>query len=491
MQFNTLSSILFLSGLICANVMIVLWRRRKVRGAKWLSMAMLSMSIWGIAAAFEMAAATVEAKILISKIQYIGVISSSPLLLIFAYNHFTFHSNEISAKESAYQALSLTRWMPLLWVIPAITLILVWTNELHNLIWTGYHFIPAPSGNILVYSHGAWFWGFITFTYMTLALAIILLALTAIRMWRISPIQSLTLLSSLPLPIIANSFYVFFPDQLAGVDLTPVGFALTGIILTIGIYNFQLLDLTPFTREIVMDYLPEAIIVVDNRNRVLDINSNFNRILGDAHRLMPGDKIDHLLSNWLPPEIASSGCGQYQVTLQREDGEEDAFFVFKGAKRVFDLSILPFQLKSRSSGRLMIFSDVTDRIANEDLLSETNEKLNTQLVEIHILKDQIEELVVRDALTGLYNRRFLNDTMSREIARAGREHYTISVAMIDVDHFKSYNDSFGHQAGDEVLIRLARHLVENVREVMWWCVSAAKNSSSCCPLHRPTSPLAG
>ncbi len=465
MQFNTISSILFISGLICANVMIVLWRRRKVRGAKWLSLVMLSMSIWGVAAAFEMAAVTVEAKILYSKIQYIGVISSSPLLLIFAYNHFNYQSTGQSPKGFGDLTPSMTKWVPLLWIIPAITLILVWTNEFHNLIWTGYSTITTSSGNILIYSHGAWFWGFITFTYMILALSIFLLASAAIRMWRVSSRQqALTLLFSLPLPIIANLLYIFLPDELRGVDLTPVGFAVTGIILSIGIYNFHLLDLTPFAREIVMEFLPEAIIVVDNQNRVLDINSNFNKILGESHRLMPGDRIDQLLSNWLSPEIAASGCGQYQVTLHRGDGEEDPFFVFEGSKRIFDLHITPFQLKDRNSGRMMIFSDITDRIANEDLLSETNEKLNAQLVEIHILKDQIEELAVRDALTGLYNRRFLNETLSREFSRAGREHYAISVAMIDVDHFKVYNDDFGHQAGDEVLVRLARHLLENVRD---------------------------
>jgi diguanylate cyclase (GGDEF)-like protein/PAS domain S-box-containing protein len=463
MQFNTLSSILFISGLICANVMIVLWRRRKIRGAKWLSLVMLSMSIWGIAAAFEMSVDLIDARILFAKIQYFGIVSSSPLLVMFAYNHFHFHNYDEVEKNGDHRFLTFNKWIPALWIIPAVTILLVWTNEGHNMVWTGYRIISTETANITVFSHGLWFWVFLTYTYMLIALSIFILVLTAMRMWKTSRQQALTLLFSLPLPIIANSFYIFFPDQFMGIDLTPVGFAFTGIILAIGIYNFQLLDLTPFAREILLEFLPEAVIVVDKQNRILDLNAAFTKLLGNTQHLQPGDRIDHLLAGWLPAEDVNSVSGQYQITIKNEQ-ENGTYFEYNHSRKTFELSITPFEYKGKHSGRMMILSDITERIANEDLLFETNEKLNAQLVEIHILKDQIEELAVRDALTGLYNRRFLNETLSREFSRAGREHYTISVAMIDVDFFKKYNDTFGHQAGDEVLVRLARHLLENVRD---------------------------
>ncbi len=63
----------------------------------------------------------------------------------------------------------------------------------------------------------------------------------------------------------------------------------------------------------------------------------------------------------------------------------------------------------------------------------------------------MRELAVRDELTGAYNRRFLMETMAREHARAGRLGGSFAVCLIDVDHFKTVNDTLGHPAGDEVL----------------------------------------
>jgi diguanylate cyclase (GGDEF)-like protein/PAS domain S-box-containing protein len=464
MRFNTISSILFVSGLICANVMFILWRRRNVRGAKWLCLVMLTMSVWGLAEAFEMAAIAADVKILWAKIGYMGITASTPLLLIFSYHHLSAQSGIELPHDAARQPLLRMRLALLLWFVPLVTTILVWTNDAHHLIWTGYHFVTTGSTEVMVYSHGPWFWVLIIFTYMLLALSIMMLALAAVRLWKFSKQQSLTLLLSIPLPIFANMLYVFFPDQFQGVDLTPVGFAFTGIILTIGIYNFYFLDLTPFARETLMEFLPEAIIVVDSHNIVLDINSAATKMLGKSQKLLIGDNIQPFLTRWLSSQQDNSAGGQYQVIIDQGSGEDHDNEGIEVSKKIFDLCITPFKYKGSYSGHILIFTDITERIANEDLLFETNEKLNAQLVEIHILKDQIEELAVRDALTGLYNRRFLNETLSREFSRAGREHYTICIAMIDVDHFKMYNDTFGHQAGDEVLVTLAKHLVENLRE---------------------------
>ncbi|MBF0126702.1 MAG: diguanylate cyclase [Magnetococcales bacterium] len=79
-------------------------------------------------------------------------------------------------------------------------------------------------------------------------------------------------------------------------------------------------------------------------------------------------------------------------------------------------------------------------------------------------KKRIEELSVTDRLTQLYNRLMLDEAFSNEIARAGRFKHPLSVILCDVDHFKSVNDTFGHQVGDEVLVHLAQLLRANVRK---------------------------
>ncbi|MDO8185471.1 diguanylate cyclase [Conexibacter sp. JD483] len=79
------------------------------------------------------------------------------------------------------------------------------------------------------------------------------------------------------------------------------------------------------------------------------------------------------------------------------------------------------------------------------------------------LLDRLQTLSSTDPLTGLSNRRMLDDTLAREIARAARTGEPLSIAMLDLDHFKAYNDRRGHQAGDELLRRAARSWEAAVR----------------------------
>ena len=79
------------------------------------------------------------------------------------------------------------------------------------------------------------------------------------------------------------------------------------------------------------------------------------------------------------------------------------------------------------------------------------------------LRETLRQQSVRDPLTGLYNRRFLEEALDREIARLERKNLPLSLLMIDVDHFKSFNDTFGHEAGDAVLRDLGGILQRYVR----------------------------
>lgn len=89
--------------------------------------------------------------------------------------------------------------------------------------------------------------------------------------------------------------------------------------------------------------------------------------------------------------------------------------------------------------------------------------LQERLAEIQSLRDKLQEQALHDPLTGLYNRRFLEGTIDKELARCRREQVPLTVAMIDVDHFKKVNDVHGHPAGDQVLKSLAALLGREVR----------------------------
>ena len=99
----------------------------------------------------------------------------------------------------------------------------------------------------------------------------------------------------------------------------------------------------------------------------------------------------------------------------------------------------------------------------EQALQEANAALQRQILENETLQAQLREQAERDPLTGLYNRRYLAATLERELARCRRESGTLSVMLLDIDHFKRINDSHGHQVGDDFLLALAHVLTSQAR----------------------------
>ena len=104
-----------------------------------------------------------------------------------------------------------------------------------------------------------------------------------------------------------------------------------------------------------------------------------------------------------------------------------------------------------------VFNDMVARLRQgREQLAVINETLRKKNKELH-------ELSITDSLTGLYNRKHLMETLENEVARSKRHKHDFSVLVIDIDHFKEYNDTYGHLAGDEVLSRLATVFKESVR----------------------------
>ena len=79
------------------------------------------------------------------------------------------------------------------------------------------------------------------------------------------------------------------------------------------------------------------------------------------------------------------------------------------------------------------------------------------------LHDRLREETLRDPLTGLFNRRFLDESFDRELARARRDNLPLALLMIDIDHFKQLNDTYGHPAGDEIIRRVGRLIQSRAR----------------------------
>jgi diguanylate cyclase (GGDEF)-like protein len=83
-------------------------------------------------------------------------------------------------------------------------------------------------------------------------------------------------------------------------------------------------------------------------------------------------------------------------------------------------------------------------------------------IESVLLQSAVRALTFTDELTGLHNRRFFEQELKREVERTRRFGRSLALVVVDVDHFKAYNDTFGHRAGDEALRRVAGHLADAV-----------------------------
>lgn len=112
---------------------------------------------------------------------------------------------------------------------------------------------------------------------------------------------------------------------------------------------------------------------------------------------------------------------------------------------------------------LLVMHDITTEQACLLELSQQNAELKQRLADIERLKNRIKEQAIRDPLTNLFNRRFLNEFMERELAQARRNQKPLSLVMLDLDHFKQLNDQYGHQTGDMVIEMVAKNLLRQSR----------------------------
>lgn len=142
---------------------------------------------------------------------------------------------------------------------------------------------------------------------------------------------------------------------------------------------------------------------------------------------------------------ADAACTHYREGLVPEDAH----------------ACIPMNVDGEALGLLWL-EGVPEDGSDLQLAVSASESLKLSLTNIR-LRETLQEQAVRDVLTGLYNRRQLLDVFPREIAHALRTGQPLAVAVLDIDHFKQVNDTYGHEAGDQVLVALARHMRENLR----------------------------
>ena len=418
----------FLTTIISISVGFIAWRRRTTPGAEALAWMMAAVAEWAYMSGVERGATTLADKISWSKIEYIGAQSAAPLLLIFVISFTS-------------QAAWLRRQAAWLFVIPAITVLLGFTNELHGLIWSG--FTPGePGSNLFIYEHGPWFWVATSYIYILLVVSAGLLVRKAVLSSGLFRRQSLMLLAASVAPWLGAIVYLTPLNPYPGLNLIPISFMFTGVIIALSVFRYQLFDLVPVARDTLVEKMLDGILVLDEQSRVVDINTAAAQLIGKDADGALGKNIRTVLAAW--PKVLDQFRDVVETHAELALDEPD--------RRYIDLVVSPLNNRQgKMTGRLIMLRDITTRKLAQNNLQQANEQLKSQLEENEILQAKLREQAVRDPLTGTYNRTYLDDTLSRELARAERENSPVSLLMIDIDHFKAVNDTGGHKTGDLML----------------------------------------
>jgi diguanylate cyclase (GGDEF)-like protein/PAS domain S-box-containing protein len=210
--------------------------------------------------------------------------------------------------------------------------------------------------------------------------------------------------------------------------------------------------------------LPVSLQVVDREGTILEVNPFHLAHMGRGRTTLADYQGQNIT---MRTSVAASGLTQsYKDVLDGVPFEKSEVFypaLSGGGKGYFNVRGVPLKKGGEILGAIYMLEDVTPLKKAKDELVLANEKLKAQMEEIQQLHADLREQVIRDPLTSLHNRRYLNETLDRELARASREMYQLGLVMIDIDNFKEINDTYGHDAGDLVLKNLALQLTRQVR----------------------------
>lgn len=214
--------------------------------------------------------------------------------------------------------------------------------------------------------------------------------------------------------------------------------------------------------SVAIDSAATGVVITDTGGRIVRVNP--------AACAMTGYSAEELIGN--NPCVLKSGRhdADYYLnlwaTIQRGETWHGTLINRRkdGSTYVEEQTIAPVKEASGViSHFIAIKQDVTLRVRAEAELNEARDQLAQRVAEALRLHDQVREQSIRCSLTGLFNRRYFDETLARDLARSQREATPLSLALIDIDHFKRVNDRFGHAAGDRVLVTMGALLLGEAR----------------------------
>ncbi|GGC16684.1 histidine kinase N-terminal 7TM domain-containing diguanylate cyclase [Cellulomonas carbonis] len=291
----------------------------------------------------------------------------------------------------------------------------------------------------------AWlFWVHTAYSYgvVTLCVVMLLVARRSASAPQRRRIATLLLASSLPVVGNVITIATLGPDAH---DLTPVFFLAAAVVFSWAVLRQGLLDVVPVARAHVLEMLGDAVLVTDETGRLADVNAAARRLLAqvgvEAVVGRPGAMVLGPVAGAL---LGASGRHACDVGTSR---------------LVLDVRRTELvDRRGRALGAVVVARDVTGESEREEQLATANAALHAHLETIERLRADVAEQAVRDAMTGLHNRRHLDDVFPVLLDRCDADGVPLSVVLVDVDHFKAVNDDHGHAVGDRMLVAVGRAL---------------------------------
>jgi diguanylate cyclase (GGDEF)-like protein len=218
-----------------------------------------------------------------------------------------------------------------------------------------------------------------------------------------------------------------------GLDLAPMMLGVSGVLVYLAVFRFGVFDLVPMTRSLVFHNMRDAVIVADLQHRLADFNPAAHDLIPCLVGAQPGEHLACVLREM--PDLAKALLGP--------DGTRRIELDCGGEMQQFEMRVFPLYRDGYRSGSAAILANITAQV---------------QLV------DELRRTAQTDALTGVANRRCFVANIQRECARCVRHGEPFSVALVDIDRFKTVNDCMGHHVGDGVLLTVTNRILRCLRE---------------------------
>lgn len=317
----------------------------------------------------------------------------------------------------------------LLLIEPALVTLAILTNSYHHLYYTSVESIEQGGFVYLLLNHGPFFFINTVYTYVLLLIGLLLLIGSTFKKARVYRQQTILITAAVLFSWVSNLVYIYYGNSFPHLDLTPISFMLTGMLMVYNLYRYRSLDLTPRGRNALIEELGDAVILIDEYNRIVDVNRAACELIDLKRNDMLGHMLAEFLNEW--DEIR---------TRFREVRETHELISMKIRGQVFyyDLRIHPI-LGPRDvyMGRLIILRDETDRQSLHIQIQESEARYRT-------LFDASPDAIVLTSLHGIVE--YYNKTAAQMFCSRNGENYIGTNAY---DFF----DPIGHTVVDEFSVK--------------------------------------